>query len=137
MVPFAAGDDAELESGRGQAFFQLGPLAAELLARLAGDPLEQDVVGEHVASSAPWLGGASITNRPNRAAARRSAAAALGDCFNGVLPGQVAQVVADHDVAHAVADEIDLLDAVEVVDDVAERAGVLGHVVLRARISRR
>ena len=42
--------------------------------------------------------------------------------------------MANHDVAHAVADEVDLLDAVEVVDDVAERSGVLGHVGLRARI---
>ena len=32
------------------------------------------------------------------------------------------------------ADEVDLLDAVEVVDDVPQRLGVLGHVVLRAGI---
>ena len=42
--------------------------------------------------------------------------------------------MANHHVAHAVADEVDLLDALKVVDNVAERSGMFGHVGLRARI---
>ena len=42
--------------------------------------------------------------------------------------------MANHDVAHAVADEVDLLDAVQVVDQMAKGSGVLGHVVPRAGV---
>ena len=42
--------------------------------------------------------------------------------------------MADDDIAHAVGDEVDLLDAVEIVDQPAERFGVVGHVVLGGRI---
>ena len=40
----------------------------------------------------------------------------------------------DHHVAHAVADEIDFLDAVEVVDDLGQRFGVFGDFLLRGGI---
>ena len=89
------------------------------------------------ASRAPWLGGPSMTKRSKRASRPTIGRRGVGRLLLRVLPRQVAQVVANHDVAHAMADEIDLLDAVEVIDDVPQRSGVLADVLLRARDTRR
>ena len=92
--------------------------------RLAEHELEHAVAGR--------------TLRPcaRRCSARRASRSgrSAGRALAGRRVGLVAQVMANHQVAQAMGDEMDRVDAVETADDRVQRLGVIGDRPARGRI---
>lgn len=93
--------------------------APQFLPGLTGEKLEGGIFGQHHSGQRSVVGRAEHDHPPQ---ARIGLAMPFG------------QVVADHNVAHAVGDEVDLFDAVEVGDDPRQRLGVFADAALGAGI---